>query len=100
MTKEEKSELYKELAEHYGEKHQCMLCIEEMSELIKEIVKFERKHNNYNEIAEEVADVQIMIEQVIAIYGINEEVERWKEKKLKRTEARLAWDITKENKIK
>lgn len=92
MTQVEKIELYNELVETYGQEHQCMIAIEEMAELTKELVKFERGFFNHNEIAEEIADVEIMLEQVKRIYGISDCVEQWKDEKLNRTQARLQMD--------
>lgn len=89
MNEAEKFMLFQELIEEYGAKHQSMVCIEEMSELTKELVKFERGENNHDQIAEETADVLIMLEQIIKIYGIADKVESWKNEKLKRTKARL-----------
>lgn len=48
----------------YGKDHQLIICMEEMAELTKELSKNLRGHNNLQEIAEEVADVEVMLEQV------------------------------------
>lgn len=88
----EKEKLYKDLAEFHGEQHQCLVCIEEMAELTKELVKYERGHEDedqYKKIAEEIADVEIMLEQVARIYDVEADVDKWKDEKLKRTRARL-----------
>ena len=51
-----------------------MLAIEEMSELIKELLKnINRGKNNPDEIFEEVADVAMMLEYLKSIYGITDE---------------------------
>jgi NTP pyrophosphatase (non-canonical NTP hydrolase) len=48
----------------YGKDIQLDVAIEEMAELTKEIVKHKRGKNNHIELAEEIADVHIMLEQV------------------------------------
>lgn len=49
---------------HFGKEHQCMVAVEELSELQKEISKFVRGRNNREAITEEIADVYIVIEQI------------------------------------
>ena len=81
---------YKRLIEKNGEK-QLVVAIEELSELQKEICKYirdgqiEKKH-----IVEEIADVLIMIDQLIVYFDIsNSDVENEKKFKLERTRMRL-----------
>ena len=56
----------------YGENKQLDMCIEEMSELIKEICKRKRGFNNKAEITEEIADVYITLEQLKLICRIEQ----------------------------
>lgn len=58
--------------EYYGNDPQVDVAIEEMSELIKELLKNRRGKENRSMIADEVADVYIMLEQLKFIFGINE----------------------------
>lgn len=58
--------------EHYGNNPQVDIAIEEMSELIKELLKNRRGEENRSMIADEMADVYIMLEQLKFIFGINE----------------------------
>lgn len=58
--------------EHYGNNEQVDIAIEEMSELIKELLKNRRGEENRSMIADEMADVYIMLEQLKFIFGINE----------------------------
>ena len=48
----------------YGPDMQMLVLIEEMSELTKELVKYRRGRNNLSEIAEEMVDVRIMLDQI------------------------------------
>ena len=78
--------------EAYGKEHQLIICMEEMAELTKELSKNLRGHNNLQEIAEEVADVEIMLEQVKVIFDLKEEVSEAKEAKLLRLQKRIIRD--------
>ena len=74
----------------YGAEMQKMVAIEEMAELTKELVKSIR-YSDYNsaEIAEEIADVEIMLEQLKMIYQNSADVEAEKQRKIERLAERL-----------
>ena len=73
-----------------GYKMQTMVAIEEMAELTKELVKFMRGEHNTYAIAEEIADVEIMLRQMKIIYDIkDEDVEKLMVIKLKRLKERM-----------
>lgn len=80
----------------WGEEAQMLMVVEEMSELMKEILKnINRKKDNIAEIVEETADVEIMLEQLKANYNIEAEVAAYKAEKIKKIEQRLNdWDKT------
>ena len=77
-------ELYKAAVQKFGERAQILVAIEEMSELTKALLKYIRlvdfDQRNYDDIieniAEERADVQIMLEQLNVIFGKNENAKR------------------------
>lgn len=73
----------------YGVDAQMKMAIEEMSELTKELCKNFRGKDNKEQIAEEIADVEIMIEQLKIMFGCSVEVKRFKEWKMARLEERL-----------
>ena len=82
-------EFYKKVIDTYG-KQQVVIAIEELSEPQKELCKALRCKVNFDNITEEIADVEIMLEQMKIYFGINEEdVEAMKEYKLERTQQRL-----------
>ena len=58
--------------ETYGADLQKQVAIEEMSELTKEICKDFRGKANRENIIEEIADVQIMLYQLMAMYNISD----------------------------
>lgn len=86
MTREE---FYKKVIDTYGEQ-QVVIAIEELSELQKELCKALRFKVNLQNIVEEIADVEIMLEQMKIYFEINEdEIEGMKKIKINRTKERL-----------
>jgi len=73
----------------YGKLSQLVVCMEEMAELTKELSKNLRGQDNDLGIAEEVADVEIMLEQVKLIFNIRQDVDCVKLEKLIRLQNRL-----------
>lgn len=80
----------------YGKDMQLNVAIEEFSELIKEICKNKRGRENIESITEEMADCYIMLEQLVLIFGIeNDEINRVISEKLDRLAVRLTSDVSK-----
>ena len=73
----------------YGEQHQQAMLLEEMAELQKEICKRWRGAENINEIAEEIADVQIMLDQMMILFCCAGRVKTFRANKLRRLERRI-----------
>jgi NTP pyrophosphatase (non-canonical NTP hydrolase) len=84
MSDTNELEILNDALYHFGISHQETKCIEEMSELTKEICKRKDGQDNVQKIAEEIADVLITIDQMILFYGIEESVSEWRENKLRR----------------
>ena len=82
-------EVYNKAIETYGKEHQCMVALEEMAELQKELCKNFRGRDNKLEIAEEIADVRIMLEQLTLIFDCRVNVYDFWNNKLERLERRL-----------
>ena len=80
---------YEEAARHYGSVSQFFMAMEEMAELMKELSKNVRGQRNVSAISEELADVEIMLEQLKVIFGNRAEVDVFKGNKL----CRLAIDL-------
>lgn len=77
---------------YYGNRPQIDMAIEEMSELTKELLKNRRGKENRSQIADEMADVYIMLEQLKFIFGVDEtELKVNAEFKLQRLNERLNW---------
>lgn len=86
-----KEEMYKKLFEKYDTK-QIIVAIEELSELQKELCKMLRNGNadNIEHIKEEIADVSIMLDQLVYYFKIDkEDLLKIQTEKLNRTKERL-----------
>lgn len=85
------------IIDHYGIANQLDKSIEELSELIKAIVKLRiavsKKENTkdgiMDAVAEEMADVKIMLAQLEIIFGNVAEVESFMDYKIKRQLRRM-----------
>lgn len=64
MTEEQKAKCHK-IADHYGEEHQMLKAVEEMAELTQAILKRRTCEWAYTAFVEELADVSIMLEQMV-----------------------------------
>lgn len=92
MTAEEivrKADVLSDAIIFFGKKTQTIVAIEELSELIKELTKTLRGEMNIDHLTEEIADVEIMLLQIKAMYDISfsdldkhtaQKVERLKER--------------------
>ena len=84
---------------HYGEEEQLVQTAEEASELAKAALKRRKALTGYvpfeiigetrNALAEEIADVLIMIDQLLYVEGFEEKVNKIKEEKLRRQVQRM-----------
>ena len=85
-----------ENAEHYGYDAQREVLYEEMAELTQALSKYKRKNTNKNfdNIIEEIADVEVMLHQIKHLLGINPKyVEQIKIEKVNRTKERIAKEM-------
>jgi NTP pyrophosphatase (non-canonical NTP hydrolase) len=60
----------KEILERYGKEKQLDMVAEECSELIQAVMKNKRGRDNRANVLEEIADVELMIEQLNVIFDI------------------------------
>jgi NTP pyrophosphatase (non-canonical NTP hydrolase) len=77
----------------YGKQAQMLMVLEEMSELQKEICKNFRGKNNTEEIADEIADVEIMLGQLRIMFDIEDMVQKHVSFKLDRLAKRMGETI-------
>lgn len=86
MNKDERIKLYRKAIGNYGEAAQQIVAMEECSELIQAISK--KLRGRENNVEEEIADVEIMVEQ-LRLMSDSSLVDKIKEEKLQRLEQRL-----------
>ena len=86
---EEDRRIFRRALYTFGPAAQTRMVFEEMSELQKELYKHSRGKDNRREIAEEIADVQIMLEQMIICHNCADEVRRFREAKVLRLAEKL-----------
>lgn len=91
-----------EQAEQFGLENRLLQCTEEAGELIQALSKYQRiqqgdktcqtdmVHAEYM-IAEEMADIEICLEQLKYLLGNTEQIEQIKVEKIQRTEQRLLY---------
>lgn len=86
----------------YGLEKQMIKTVEELAELEQALCKaiirltdydplasFQKDLESVNNIFEEIADVEIMLEQLKMMYNCFDEVSEWKDKKIVRLQKRL-----------
>ena len=78
----------------YGVRAQTVVAIEELSELQKELCKAFRGYLNFDHLAEEIADVEIMLDQMKTALSLHEDVKSQRKYKFSRLEARIAKEDT------
>lgn len=86
MNREDREKLYREAILTYGQSAQMIVAMEECSELIQAISK--KLRGRETNVEEEVADVEIMLEQM-RLMSDSSLVDKIKEEKLQRLEQRL-----------
>lgn len=79
--------IYLELLEKYGVEKQLIQLIEECGELIQATTK--KLNNKEHNMAEELADVGIMLEQITLFLDLGDEVYKIRNEKLLRMKKRL-----------
>lgn len=90
------NEVLQKAIDTYGEIRQVDKCVEEMSELTKALLKLRYAKPTGVEadilrdaVSEEMADVEIMLEQLHMIYQNDNKVNEYRQKKIERLERRL-----------
>ena len=86
---EDRKKIYQAALRKWGADLQTMMAVEEMSELTKEICKIKRGKMDLDALADEIADVTIMLEQLREIYGLNDAVCDHMDAKILRLQSRV-----------
>ena len=82
-----KQEIYQKALEKWGKDGQALKLAEECNELSRAVIRYILTGDEDN-FKEEIADVKIMIEQMMLSFG-QADILRWEKKKLKRLEGWL-----------
>lgn len=86
------TEVLQRALDTYGYDLQIMMVFEEMSELQKELCKYLRGKYSPENIAEEIADVEIMLEQMKMLFCCTDDVRNERRRKVERLKERLDGD--------
>jgi hypothetical protein len=90
MHAEDYDDLLRSVIDEFGVTHQAIKAIEEMAELTVELAKGINLIKSNGNLLEEVADVQIVLDQLkIAFFKDQEEFESIKDKKLEKLQRHL-----------
>ena len=89
MADRESKLLY--LINHYGTRIQQDIAIEELSELQKSIIKYRREPSDKTKesVVEEIADVQVMLEQLKMIFSCRTKIDEIMDAKIDRQIKRI-----------
>lgn len=83
------TEVLQRALDTYGSAQQIAMVFEEMSELQKELCKYLRGKYSPANIAEEIADVEIMLEQMKMLFCCTDDVRNERRRKVERLKERL-----------
>lgn len=83
------TEVFRAALDKWSADAQTVMVFEEMSELQKELCKHARGRENVEQIAEEIADVQIMLEQMIVLHNCEDAVKEYRRSKIERLKIRV-----------
>ena len=89
MNKEYREIIYRKAFERFGKVNQITVAVEELSELQKELCKVLRGNMNIENVVEEIADVEIMIEQLHIMFNADRDIDKVKAQKIDRLKCRM-----------
>ena len=92
MTEKERAVFQKAL-DTWGGDAQILCLLEEMAELQDALCKHKRGRRTTDDIAEEIADVEIMLNQMKLYFRVEEEVKAQRARKVSRVEERLSTNL-------
>ena len=84
INKTRENEILLSALTKWGAGMQTVMVFEEMAELQKELCKSLRGKDNRGYIAEEIADVRLMLDQMVILHDCAEDVDTWRKVKLGR----------------
>ena len=85
----ENEQLYRAALNTWGAEAQTKMVFEEIGEFMDALCKYTRGRVPAGHVAEEIADVQIMLEQMTVLFEVESRVQEYREYKLARLAERL-----------
>lgn len=85
----EQRKVLKKAISFFGEEMQIFVAVEEMGELLQALSKFKRHEGDVNNIIEEIADVEIMMQQLCLIFDCSNDVATMKSQKIERLKEKI-----------
>lgn len=85
----DKAAIYHKALDTYGAEAQTLMCMEEMAELQKEQCKHARGADNRAALAEEIADVRIVLDQMELLHECESLAADYEQVKILRLEKRM-----------
>lgn len=92
MTEQQRKKVYNSALIAYGDRVQMTVALEEMAECQQAICKILRGGENFDHLAEEVADAIICLEQIRMLFNIDDRVNYYMDSKVRRLERNLRKD--------
>ena len=86
---EERVKVYTNALIHYGDRKQMVKCVEELAECQQAICKIILGGENFDHLAEEIADAIITLEQMRLLFNINDRVCEYMDQKVTRLDGLL-----------
>ena len=86
---EERVKVYTNALIQYGDRKQMVKCVEELAECTQAICKVVLGGENFDHMAEEIADATIMLEQMRLLFNINDRVCEYMDQKVMRLDKLL-----------
>ena len=82
--------------ETFGVDHQLWVFVGEVAELLDDVADYKRGRCTVDDIAEEIADVEIMLEQLKVIYQCYGAVAYWRQAKTERLKGYIEKEVDKD----
>ena len=89
ITYDDRAKVYMNALITYGDKKQMVKCLEELAECQQAICKIILGGENFDHLAEEIADATITLEQMRMLFNINDRVCEYMDAKVERLDRNL-----------
>lgn len=89
-------DIYEQAVETFGVDHQLWVFVGEVAELLDDVADYKRGRCTVDDIAEEIADVEIMLEQLKVIYQCYGAVAYWRQAKTERLKGYIEKEVDKD----